>query len=363
MSSKDIKTMINTLEKWLVTAEAIIKNETNFKVFLSDYGIEFYTDFTDLIEVGYLYMFPKVINVFQGELNKIKSLDQAKNKILDLVKQLINQGKPKGEKKKKSNEFLSKLKEKADETILIIRKELRDFEKIFKELDNIIETPEPEQKEEEIEESSVAEIVNKTNLYQRINAYFVIALYAIIDVYCLSFLQDSLSRCSKDILHESLRKISHTPSNPVESLNTGLDVQKKNNINLKEIRKKLIKKLKWEIHQESFNSFKNIRKVPAHQKTVLSLDELKERFPKQLIIAEKLFNQVLKELDNEIIPPIIKKPLLEGIEDLKIGLYLREIGNSCLRYLVLNEAILQYYLYKDRFLEETSEIMREREKS
>lgn len=364
MSSKEIKTMVNTLEKWLLTTDSLIENVTYSEILFSDYGKEFYSDYVDLVEIGYLYLFPKAISVFQDKIDKIETLEHVKKVVIDILKQLASLEKPKGKRKKRVKEILSKLGEKFDESIPILRKEWKDFESIFNEFTNAIEKHETdkvenEEKDEETETDSVSDIVDQMNLYQRINAYFVSALYAIMDVYCLSFLRDSLTSCSKDTLFDSFKKLRQTPSNPIISLDKGLDVQKSDNLNLKEIRTKLIKNLKWETHQESFSSFIEIRNVPAHQKTVLTLDELKERFPKQYVIAEKNFKQALKTLDDESIPPIIKKPLLEGVDDLKIGLFLREIGNSCLRYIVLHEAILQYYLNKEKFMKETTELMSE----
>ncbi|MHA1344851.1 MAG: hypothetical protein ACTSVO_07120 [Candidatus Heimdallarchaeaceae archaeon] len=356
------KSIVDNLEKWLITAEKIIENEANSSVFYSIYGKEYYEDFTDLLEIGYLFMLPKSISIFQGKLNEVKNLEQFKEIIIALLKQMIDQEKLKGKKKKQAKVIISKLDIKANETITVLKEEWKDFKKIIDELNNVTETPELEQKEEvdDIEESTVTGFVEEMKLFQRINAYFVIALYAIIDVYCLVFLQNSMSQCPKDRVYKSLQKITPPPSNPVDSLNTALDIQKTDLLNLKDIRTKLIKKLKWEVHQESFISFKDIRKVPAHQKTVLSIDEIIEKFPKQHTRAEKQFKQVLKEIDKNSLPAIIKEPLLEGIDDLRIGLCLREIGNSCLRYLVLHDAILQHHLYEIQFLTSREKIQKEK---
>ena len=352
--------MVKEVEKWLVSADSSIQEDANYTVFISDYGIDFYTDFNDLIEVIYLYMLPKAIGVFQNEINKIKSLEQAQLKILDFINQILNLDEQSGKKRKQINEFMSKIENKTNETITLLKKECEDYENIFNELNSLTESTESTNNSDDEKGDTITEIMDKMNLYQRMNAYFVLALYAIIDIYCLLFYQDSLSKCPKDQLYHTLNR---KKANPIESLNAGLDIHKKKDFNLKKIREKIIKKLGWEIHQESFINFKDIRRIPAHQRTVLTLEELKEKFPKQQKVAEEIYNQVIEELDETVLPPIILKPLLEGIEDLKIGLYLREIGNSCLRYLVLNESILQYHLYKDRFIEKTEKIVSDRENS
>jgi len=49
--------------------------------------------------------------------------------------------------------------------------------------------------------------------------------------------------------------------------------------------------------------------------------------------------------------------LIECLKNLEISLYLSKIGKSCLRYIVSNEAILQYFLNKEKFVEATKQII------
>ncbi len=352
--------MIKELEEWISEVDQIIENETDYTIFISEYGKEFYKDYSDLIEVGYLYIFPKSVSVFQEEMDKIESLEQAKTIILELLQHFIKIPKLNSKEKKLSKEILTKLEKEFDEIIEYIRSKKSVLSNIFEEFNNLTETAETEEEKKEMSKSSIMEVAEQMNLFYRINAYYVIALYAIIDVYCMSFIQDSFSSCSKEIVYESLNKLAPSPSDPVDSLNKGLKIHDKENFKTIDIRSKLIKSLKWEIHQESFTNFKDLRKVPAHKKAVLTLEEIKIKFKKQYEKAEKLFKEIKRELDKDVLPDKILQPLLKGIEDLKIGLFLREIGNSCIRYLILNEAILQYILDKDNFLETTTRILENR---
>ncbi len=342
--------MINQIEEWLKEVDNIIKGGVEHKVFITKYGAEFQLDFNDLIEITYLYMLPKTIGVFQDELNKINSWEQGQKTFLTLLKQVFDQENANETKQNQFNDLLSKFEKKTSETIMMLKKEWENYELLFNEFNVLMENEKEEDEKKNDQSETVTGLIEKLNLYQRINAYYVLALYAIIDVYSLLFYQESLAKCSKERLYDAL-KTKNSTSNPVDTINAGLEIHKDETINLKEIREQIIKKLGWEIHQESFKSFKEIRRIPAHQKTILTLDELKKRFPKHQKIAERMYKHVIKELKKSTLPEIINKPLLLGLEDLKIGLYLREIGISCFRYLVLNEAILQYYLSKNTFLD------------
>ena len=358
-----MKKSITTIEKWLYKVEEILESDTKTPIFLSEYGKRFNNDYKDLIDLNILVIFPKTFSSYQDLFGENVGISKINELIDELLKFVIKQAKLPKEKRKLAKIHAEKIRKKIDEVIVLGKQKLKEFESLFEEFDDILgekknETEDKTQKEEG-EREETTQILDEINFLQRLNAYFLFALYSIIDVYCLSFLQNTMAIIPQKEFHDSLKELQRRPSNPKDTLNKTLDMLSNKDTKLRQIREKLISKLKWELHQDTFNSLKEVRDVIAHGKPCLSLTELEEKFKKHKKKAKRDTDEFFSELRSSELPESLKQLFLGAIEDIWIGFLLNEIGDSCVKYLALNEAIMQYVNDADEFLIHTAVTVKE----
>ncbi len=120
--------------------------------------------------------------------------------------------------------------------------------------------------ENETESSENDKLIDSNSFYSseieltnRLNAYFIIALYSIIDRYSLIFYRESERTVPNDQYYTNVQKSKKRKDTPKSLINSGLELLKLQQPEVIELRTKLVNSMKWNVHQDSFSKLMVIR--------------------------------------------------------------------------------------------------------
>lgn len=224
---------------------------------------------------------------------------------------------------------------------------------------DILEEEQAEKEEEpnkEKDTKKLEEVVSDLHVTKRMTDYFVLTLYTYLDAYSMALLQYVLCSVSSDTVYLILDK-QQKATNPIERIKAILDSFTVNGINtLSDTKKQLFKKTGWDSDFLAFTSFRKFRNIVAHSKTLASVAELEEAFPKQTQIArkevEKMKKKQLKQNDwDKILASIEPLNLNDRIiaeikaifEDILSFYIIAELGKSCTRYIAFIDTMMSIY--------------------
>ncbi|MCK5158934.1 MAG: hypothetical protein KAR08_07245 [Candidatus Heimdallarchaeota archaeon] len=204
--------------------------------------------------------------------------------------------------------------------------------------------------------------ISDLRIINRMTEYYILKLYAYLEIYSISLFQHIISNIETDIIFDVLSKIPRT-SNPIsmiEALLKSFIIEEKRDLKYKQRNKTLyselieqITKTAWEYDFYYVEEFIKFRNIIAHRKKLASHDEFEKTFPNQVKSANERLNLEVKNIkksDEFIkirnffvhmgIEEFVLKELHDLFEDMKFLLTIDEIGKSCFRYILLIDNII-----------------------
>lgn len=146
------------------------------------------------------------------------------------------------------------------------------------------------------------------------------------------------------MVYDSFRNVNQAVKSPTEGLEWIFNVLNTIHTTLKRDFNYAINKTKWSVHKQAFKNFTRVRQVPAHQKSFIEIDSLKEEFSEYYTLSSMKLKEIQKGLKLDYIPSFLKQPFEDFVENLEITFFLNEIGRGVLKYLALVDQILYFLL-------------------
>lgn len=300
------------------------KSISNVSAFQTEFGIEFALNFSELNSfVNFGHFLPVISRIYSIFREAFNSKDLA-----DFIREKLETTNEEDELRKKM--FIDMLEE-----------EQEDKEK---------------QENQKTETKKLEEIVLDLQVTKRMTDYFVLTLYTYLDVYSTALLQYCICSVSSDSLYFILER-QQKATNPIERIKVILEIfTEDGQRTLSDLRKKLFQKTNWDSDFLAFTSFRKFRNTVAHSRTLATVEELEEAFPKQTQFAKKEIEKIKREQSkkkewNKILASIeplnLNQKIIAEIKTIfeeLLSLYIiAELGKSCTKYMAFVDSLMSLY--------------------
>ena len=199
----------------------------------------------------------------------------------------------------------------------------------YDELNSISKEYQNTELDKTIQDFDVEEFLEKLNLLPRMISYFVLTLFAYLEIYSKSLYQYAISKISVDQIYDFTRvvKVHNNPKTLTQSI---LDFFKtEEGIGLF-AGLKTLKDDKFNVFFDTLEEFIKIRNQLAHRKPLTSILELKNKFPELDERAKIIYDKEVKRLTEED-----KEFLASLLEDFSKFGFISEISKSCFTYIMI----------------------------
>ncbi len=314
-------------------------------VFSSQYGVGFYDQYIGIM--GYINInniLPALINPFK----RIKKLMEEPNKISNYIDELLNytiiKAEITGKRKRNAEDIAAKITNCIDAMIQLGKEKTEELQHLSNEFNNIV-NDKTERAEEDLDETNLVDFLEEIDYIQRVNASFVLSLYAIIDFYSKGFIIDVISTIPQKRVYNT-QNFDQAKQNPVVGIKWGLKELEKNNPGSLEALNSVLRQKKWRVHEKTIKRLKEIRNGAAHQDPIVSLELLQTTFPQYSAEVHKELDQWKAEIIDQKLPSFLEEIITSLLDYFEVILFLQKIGKGCLRYLALVDGLMSYHKNK-----------------
>jgi len=329
--------------------EKIESKSGSEEIFHSDYGIKFQMQYEELLEyISVGSIIPATINFYQPINELLSNPTKIKDYFIELLTFVKAQHDLSEKQTGKLDEISTKVENQVDKMIDLGMHEIQVLNSILKDFNSVLKNKTiPKEIEDDVQETDIQELIQRISALQRINAYFIMSLYALIDFYTKGLIIELTSIISQERAYKYSQKMPKASKNPVNAIKLVINELDLIHPDTRKTLDEIIKTKQWQIHKEAFNNLKEIRHTTAHQIPIISYKTLCENFPYYQETVLKQLGELRGEFKNMQFPSFWEKSIDTFVKDLKTALFLREIGNGIFCYLGIIEGVVQFYLNKE----------------
>lgn len=206
--------------------------------------------------------------------------------------------------------------------------EIQVLNSILKDFNSVLKNKTiPKEIEDDVQETDIQELIQRISALQRINAYFIMSLYALIDFYTKGLIIELTSIISQERAYKYSQKMPKASKNPVNAIKLVINELDLIYPDTRKTLDEIIKTKQWQIHKEAFNNLKEIRHTTAHQIPIISYKTLCENFPYYQEAVLKQLGELRGEFKNMQFPSFWEKSIDTFVNSKNLDVKYRQLTN------------------------------------
>jgi len=307
----------------------LVDNSENQDYFLDTvFGQEFEDKYNDLTQsIISLIVIPEIM-----KNTKLFKEGFTKDTLFENLQALINQADLSEEEDEQAVSLVEEIEGLWDTGMV----KLEELMSLTSKREEVIENSSVEETDQLDDDKDWIENLDVLNITDRMNGYFVLSLYAYLEMYVMSLIQAVLSKLEPGDIYSGLREFRYT-NNPMDGIK---GVIKLLGDQAKQDFTHLIKQDSYyQNYKDAFEKLHEIRNKVAHKQPIASYNELMNTFP----YLQKSLKEMIAEMNTsyqDIGLPLADDLFKGMVNSIGPAMILVELSKFCLKYLIIVESFV-----------------------